>query len=381
MKIAIFTDAFLPTIDGAVMSIKNSTEILSKKNKIFLFVPSESTKPALENVEYAELKSYNLRDYKDYKARFPSFIRCYSKLKKIKPDIIHLESIFGVAWEGLISAKLLGVPTVVTSHTVFPDAIGEISLLGMENLNWFKKFLWRYMVFFFNLCDIIISPSETMKKELINHGVKKPVYVISNGINTKEFNFYRRKKKREAIVLYVGRLVSSKHVDTILKAFKLVIQKKGKAKLWIVGNGPLEKELKEYVKKNGLEKYVKFFGYIKNSELSEIYKKADIFATASTIETEGISILEAMSTGLPIIGINARAIPLLVKKNIGFIAKPNNEKEMAEFIIKLIKNYNLRLKFGKNASKKAKEYELNKVVFNLYRTYDALVKNSINKFR
>lgn len=375
MKIAIFTDAFLPTIDGAVMSIKNSTEILSKENKIFLFVPSNSSKEKLRNVEYIELKSYNLRGYKDYKARFPSFIKCYNQLKKIKPDVVHLESIFGIAWEGLISAKLLGIPIVITSHTVFPDVMGEISLLGMENQNWFKNLLWKYMVFFLNLCDVIVSPSETMKEELIKHGVKRSINVISNGINTREFIFYKRKKQRETIILYVGRLVSSKQVNVLLKAFKLIVEKKLKARFWIVGSGPLEKELTEYVIKNKIEKYVKFFGYIENNKLLEIYKKADIFATASTIETEGISILEAMSTGLPVIGVNSRAVPLLVKKDIGFIAKPHNEKEIAEFLTKLVNNYNMRLKFGKNASEKAKEYELEKVVLKLYNLYKSLTKN------
>jgi len=146
--------------------------------------------------------------------------------------------------------------------------------------------------------------------------------------------------------------------------------------LWIVGRGPEEKRLREYVNKNKLEESIKLFGCIENSKLPEIYKKADILVTASTIETEGITILEGMSMGLPVVGVDARAIPLLIKKDVGFIAKPYNEKEIAEFIIKLAKNYKLRLKLGKNASKKAEEYELEKVVSDLYKGYQSL----INKF-
>jgi len=376
MKIAIFSDSFLPTVDGAVMSIKNSTRILSKENKIYLFIPSGSVKPPLNNIKYIELKSHEIGSYREYKARFPSFLRCYLELKKIKPDIVHLESIFGIAWEGLIAAKLLGIPIILTAHTIFPGTTGEISLFGIQESKYFKKFLWKYMNFFLNLCNLIITPSETIKQELIKHNVKTPIQVISNGINTKLFTFYKRKNKKEVTALYVGRLVSSKHVDVILKAFKLVLQEKIMSNLWIVGRGPEEKRLREYVNKNKLEESIKLFGCIENSKLPEIYKKADILVTASTIETEGITILEGMSTGLPVVGVDARAIPLLIKKDVGFIAKPYNEKEIAEFIIKLAKNYKLRLKLGKNASKKAEEYELEKVVSDLYKGYQSL----INKF-
>jgi len=372
MKIAIFSDSFFPMTDGVTISIKNNAELFSKQNKLFFFVPSKLKKLNIKNAKYIKLKTKDLKEYKGYQIRIPKFKKVYKELKKIKPDIVHIHSPSGIGLEGLVNARLLKIPVIATSHTLFPEVTEEINLKGFERTKIFKKMIWNYLVMFLNRCTGVITPSEAMKTELLNHKVTKPIYVISNGIDTKKFSYILRKNK-EPVFISTGRLVESKHVDNTLKAFYYFKKNGGKGKLTIVGDGPNDKKLKDFVKRKKISKDVKFLGFIKYDKIINAYKKSDVFVTSSTIETEGISTLEAMSTGLPVIGVNARATPYLVKENTGFIVPVNKPKKMAEKMLELSKNYSLRQEFGKNATKEVKKYDLRKANKKLYKTYEKII--------
>ena len=228
------------------------------------------------------------------------------------------------------------------------------------------------MISFFNKCTAIITPSEAMRKELITRGLKKEIYAVSNGIDIKKFP-YSKRKKRKPTFISTSRLVESKHIDTLLKAFSIFKKRGVEGEFIILGKGPEEKKLKEYTIKNKLSEYVQFKGFVNPETIIKEYQKSDAFLTASTIETEGITTLEAMSTGLPVIGVDARATPLLVKKGTGFIAPVGDEKKIAEYMEKLAKDYKLRQKMGKAASKIAEKYELKKMNKKLYETYKKVI--------
>ncbi len=377
MKIAIFCDSFFPLTDGVTVSIKNHTELFSKKNKILFFVPSETDKLKIKNAKYFRLKSFAVKSYKEYKLRVPTFLRVIKELKRENPDIVHIHSIFGIGWEGLIAARLLKIPVVTTSHTVFPEVAAELDLGGIQNTKSFQKVTWQYMKWFLNKNTTVLTPSQAMKKELVEHGVTKPIYAISNGIDTKKFPYKKRVKHKETIFLSIGRLVESKHVDIVLKSFNKATKKGLRGKLWIVGKGPEGEKLKSYAKKNKIEKKVKFFGLIENDKVPELYKKADVFLTASTIETEGITTLEAMATGLPVVGVDARATPYLIEKDSGFIVPVGDTNKMSDEMLKLSKSFSLQKKLGDAAAKKAKTYELKEKNRELYKIYE----KTIEKFK
>jgi len=374
MKIAIFCDSFFPTIDGVSLSIKNNTELFSKQTKLFFFIPSGSNK--INNHDYIFLKSREVKNYKEYKMRIPSFFKVYSQLKKIKPDLIHVHSAFGIGWEGVLCARILKIPIISTFHTVIPEVAKEFSFLNLEKTEIFERLAWKYVKLFFNLSNEIITPSEFMKKELMQHGIKKPITVISNGINIKKFPMLSRKNNKTISFISIGRLVESKNVIQILKSFNIASEKNPNLRLIILGKGPEKDNLKRFVEKNNLQKKVKMIGFIDNEKIVGFLKKSDVFITASSIETEGISTLEAMSTGLPIIGANARATPNLIK-NSGIIVPLNNPEIMAKSILELAENRLLRKKLGISAHEEAIKYNINKTSKTIYNFYKNYLKNNI----
>ena len=373
MKIAVFTDTFVPQVNGVVTSILNSTTNLAKRgNKIMIFSPKIGKRLNLhKNIEIVELKSFNLlKRYKEMEVRIPTFLNVLKKVKRFNPDIIHINTPLGIGDEGFLCAKVLKKPIVGTYHTLLPDFLRHINLAGLEKKEFMRYITWKYSNFIYDRCNVVTAPSAMIKKELKKNELKTKIEVISNGVDLNKF--YKKKINKNGItILHVGRMSYEKNVDVVLQAMKIVSEYK-KVNFMIVGGGPDLERLKDYSKKINLN--VKFTGNIKNEELVDYYNKADIFVTASTIETEGIVLLEAMACGLPIVGVNKLAIPEVVKdgKN-GFIAKVNDPEDIARCLKILIKNPDLINKFSKNSLKLVKNYSLENSIRKLEKIYNSLL--------
>ena len=212
-----------------------------------------------------------------------------------------------------------------------------------------------------------------MKNELKKHGIKRQIKFLSNGVDLEKF-YPKPVKKNGKTILHVGRISYEKNIDVLIKAFKLVLKKHPNAKLLIVGKGPdmnrLKKEAGSYLNKN-----IKFLGPVVHEKLIKVYSGVDIFATASTIETEGLVILEAMACGLPIVGVNALAIPTIVKHGRnGFIAESKDLKEIANYISVLLEKEELRNRFGKESLKIVKNFSLDSIIEQLESIYYSLIR-------
>ena len=376
MRIAFFTDAYLPTIDGVVISITNAAKTLAKKgHNVMLFAPTGCYLPdemKKLGIKLYTLKSFRLKSYKEYKIRIPTFSHVLKIAKQFNPDIIHVHSPGGIGLEGVYCAKKLKIPVIATSHTVFSGFVKHVKLLGIEKMKFTEEIVWHLLRKFFNSCNAIISPSQPMKDELIAYGIEKPIHVISNGIDTKKFHVINIKKKSDLV--HVGRLSYAKNIDVIIKALKILADKGIKPSLTIAGRGPEMKNLKKFSSLNKLN--VKFLGAVSHGELVKIYNSAEIFVTASTIETEGIVLLEAMACGKPIIAVKALAIPSIVKNNVnGLLSEPFNSEEIAKNIEKLLKNKTMIKKMSKKSAEFAKKYDLNIVNNQLESLYHSLVKH------
>jgi len=374
MKIAFFTDTFVPQTNGVVTSILNSTDRLARNgHKIMIFSPKIGKGLNLhKNIKVVELKSFNLLPkYKEMEVRIPTFIKVLKNIRNFNPDVIHIHTPFGIGYEGFLCSKLLKKPLVGTYHTLLPDFLKHVSLAGLEKKEQTKNLTWKYSNLFYNRCDMVITPSNIIKKELKKHGLNSRIEVVSNGVDLNKF--YRKIIKNKKItILHVGRISYEKNVDVVLQAMKIV-SLYNKIKFIIVGGGPDLEKLKKYAE--GINLDVEFTGVIKNENLAGYYNKANIFVTASTIETEGIVILEAMACGLPIVGVNKLAIPEIVKngKN-GFVANENEPEDIAKYLIKLIKSKGLRNKLGRNSIKIARKYSLDNSVRKLENIYYSFLK-------
>ncbi len=352
--------------------------------------------------------------------------RMKKEVEKFKPDLIHIQTVGPIGLIGERIANKMKIPSINTYHTYYPDFIRYVSPIkmlkldkvfdyvitrpvkkGFGLLHFFKRrnsdeellnsideeyeksslttkithlgkpikaiatspkkamdkfenFMgWEVTRIFYNRSDIITTPSEYMKRALEEHGITRPVIFISNGIELNQFEPKERNLGERIVLLHVGRLAPEKNIPVIIKMMKLLKNEKKNYVLRIVGDGPERTKLESMSR--GLN--IIFEGAKPRSELVKYYQEANLFVTASTIETQGIVVLEAFATGMPVIGANALALEdLIVNGKNGFKAKPNDPKDFANKVKKIASNEKRYKEMCKNARKTAEKHDVFKSI-------------------
>lgn len=314
MNVVLFTDAYMPDINGVATSVSILYhELVSHGHKALIVTttpPRGSDYVDTENV--LRIHGWTLK--KLYGYRMAGFYndRAMKIIRDFKPDLIHTQTEFGIGLFGRIVAEILHRPVVYTYHTMWADyshyATKGIQPLDMIIKHWLKKLSRVYS----DHTTQVIVPSKKAAEVLYQYGVHKHVHVIPTGLNLKHFSSAEADRdKINAIrkqyglsghftIVFLGRVAEEKSIDFLIKAMKKIIPVKRDARLFIVGGGPELEKLKSYTKKAGLLDYVIFAGAQKPEDVPAYYRAGDVFACASLTETQGLTYIEAMASGLPV---------------------------------------------------------------------------------
>lgn len=379
MKIAIFTDTYEPQINGVVTSIKSFAEELRRNgDEVYIFCPY--AKGLKRDKFIIPLRSFSCFPQPEYRVGLPS-LRVIRYMKKINPDVVHVQSQAIVGLAGIIVAKHFKKPIVVTYHTLHDKYFqylpgGKNKLIRKFHTKWFISFL----KIFFNNSDIFIVPSNDTKKDIVKKGYKGNAYSIPTGI--KQENHVLRKNKNEVpIILHVGRLCSERSVDVVIRAFAEFL-KKTEGQLIITSKGPGEEELKDLVNELNIENKVKFTGYVSEEELKRIYRKSDVFVTASTTDTQSLVVLESMNFGTPVIAPNAGGIKDYVKDEVnGLLFKGGDFYELAEKMHTILNNSKLRREITMNGFKTAEDLSIERCSDKLRNIYIEAINKKVHKIK
>lgn len=392
MKIAIFTDAFSPQINGVVSYVLDLATILTSiGHNVIVFAPKPKRGFKLNLTTFPFqvilLPSLPALFYPDLRITIPSLPKILFHLRKFKPEIIHVQDPFTVGSEGLMAAKILKISTVITFHTFFMDEkmLENIKLDG-KVASVINGPIWHLTSYYHNLADAIICPTHTAQDELMKHGLKKPSTVISHGINlsfvkhqSKEEIDNKRKKlginPEDLVGIFIGRLAADKSIDILVKAWKKVADKIPKAKLLVIGSGPLEHELKLSVRQLKLSSNVIFAGKMERKEIFEsgFLQIGNLAVTASKIENPSYSILESMAYGLPVVAVAMRGIPEIVNEQNGILVPPDDPEAFASAVIEIFKDTQKLKKLSIGSSMKAQSFDINKTVRQLEKIYENLI--------
>ncbi len=378
MNIAIFSDTFFPQINGVCFSIKNlSLELVKRGHKIIVFAPSPGnidSKQTIEGIPTVYFSSFSLPSYKEYKIVLFAFEKAMKKAKEFQPDIVYCETPFMMGRLGKRIAKELNVPCVGTYHTLIPDFLMYLPLPIIKKLSITKKIAWHITNNFYEKCAIVSTPSEAMKNELKKNGLRADIRAISNGIDLALFKqtkegieeFLKKNNipKNAVKTVFFGRISFEKNIDILIKALKILNGRKEKRfVLLLVGNGPAAESLKKLAESLGQQENVFFTGALRDKALVSAVNAADFSVTASTIETQGLSILEGMACGLPAVAADYLAIPEAVKDNYnGFLFRAFDENDCAEKILRLAELEPKEMeRFRENAKKTAAQHSMQSV--------------------
>lgn len=369
---------YLYEMGGVTMHIRKLTKYLARRSDIELHLVTVGAKS--EEYEKDNLKIHEMKKSFPRPFSIPSLVwpmRC--RTNEINPDIVHSLVSF-VPYSTAAALVRNRYPTILTVH-------GSESIQARFNMKMGIAFIRNKVITLQNeryvlskVPNIIVCSPQM--KELIWNMTNSKIHVIPNGVDFEDIlNIQPHKSIKYPSILYVGGLTKIKGIDILLNAVPVIIKKIPNLCIYIAGSGPEEDNLKKLVKELSIEKNVKFLGFISEEEKFSYYKSVDVCVFPSKYEPFGIVLLEAMACGKPVVASNIDGIPFVVEDGkTGLLFECGNVEDLAEKVITLLENKELREKMGKEGRERAKEFTWDKIAeqtVDLYR--EMLLNMTTNK--
>jgi len=344
---------------AAIVAEKLAREMAERGHQVLVLAASDKDQPYItlqENLTVLRLRStYNpLR----VGQRFLLFPRraILQALNEFQPDIIHSHEPLQMSWLGLTYARRAWIPITLTVHQL-PGFVASYLPESVSPL--VEKSLWTYAHWLLRQFTSIITPTKSIST-FIHQMTGLGVNVISCGLDLQTFHprltadFERAPYQkwdlppRVPLILHVGRLDTDKHADRVIHAAAQTLHQTD-AHLVMVGDGRQKKHLIQLCQDLGVEERVHFTGYVSIQQgLPELYRMATVFVTASEIETQGIVLLEAAASGLPLVAVNATCIPEIVYDGAnGYLTKPGDIHAISMSLTTILRDPQLAACMGK----------------------------------
>lgn len=315
MRIGIFTDSYLPDINGVVTSVVTLKKALEQLgHTVFIISNHQGSKVIMDDKEkILRLPGVELKRLYGYTMSSPiNFAMDY--IEDMNLDVIHTQQEFGVSLYGRQMAKELGIPQVYTYHTMYADYTHYINPFDFERIDkagkWVVKNFSKIMG---NSVQAVIAPSQKTKTVLEGYGVKAPIYVVPTGLDLDAFKedqidwtFAKslreglNLKENDHVLVFVGRLAKEKSLEMPIKA--IARSNDEKLHLVVVGSGTDEDYFKQIAQDNHVQDRVHFIGKVPREHIPYYYVAFDGFVSASLSETQGLTYIEALASGLPVFG-------------------------------------------------------------------------------
>lgn len=369
MKIGVVTDFYYPWIGGPSAVVRNlGAGFATRGHAVYVLAPGPDGHPVREtdgsiDVQRARTASlpfgYNLR------VACTPLRDARLLLDRVQPDVVHVHHPFPLSAAAIHAARRRGIPVVATNHT-----IPECSLWGLRNHGSLYSIAYfcmtRWLLYLLDSTTLVATPTATAAGMLRTMGFKRNVVAISNGIDTNRFSPGPKNESLRArlglddrpVVLYTGRLDAEKQMDVWLRAASTVAA--GLNIQFVVGGRGAEQEaLRRLAIELELSDNVSFVGYVSESDLSDLYRLADVYFVTSPVELQSIATLEAIATGLPVVATRAGALPELVHHGQnGFLVPVGDASAAADCLAQLLENERLRSRFGFESRRIAMDHDL-----------------------
>ncbi|TLS39029.1 glycosyltransferase family 4 protein [Pseudalkalibacillus caeni] len=367
MKLALFTDTYLPQVNGVSRTLSRLAAYLDRQQIDYqLFAPDGNDEDLFgSNVyRFASLKFFL---YPECRIALPKLGTIQKQLKGFQPDLLHIATPFNIGLSGLHYGKKLDIPMVGSYHTNFDE------YLSHYRLEFLSPFIWRYMLWFHQPFHTVFVPSRSTQSHLYEKGFQE-VSLWKRGVDCTLFHPQKKSAiirekygiKEKNILLFVSRIAPEKNLDTLIKIMERLPQDIKEQTHWIiVGDGPSLPVLKNKVPAN-----VTFLGYLQGEDLAEIYASSDLFVFPSATETFGNVVLEALASGTPVIGARAGGVQEIIShNNSGILCDPWDPEQYVSGIVELLE---------KKGKRKMMEY--NARCYALTQSWDTIFSELINHY-
>lgn len=392
MRIGIFTESYPPLVNGVSTSILMLQRALEKEgHEVFIVtVGNDKLKYALENDgKILRLPSLHIAHLYDYKVTSVYPIKAINMIKKMNLDIIHTNVEFTIGMFARVVSVQLGIPLVHTYHTMWEDYTHYITK-NNKVLDKVTKSAVKYLSVFFGdttATELIVPTKKIYDLFKDKYKVKKNIHIVPTGIETSKFyreNFPIREvnklkrylgiKRKDFCILTVSRIAQEKSIDRLITNHKKLIEKYPNFKLVIVGDGPDLDKLKELTKELKIENNIIFTGKIALNNIPLYYMLGDIFVTASKTETQGLTVVEAMSASIPVVAVNDDSFKNSVIDDLnGYLF--DSDEEYISYISKIYEDKELYDRLSKQARILSNDFSSEIFGKKVLKVYETAIKN------
>ena len=384
MNIGLFTDTYFPQTNGVGTSVHTLyKELTSQGHNVYIFTPTDPKRVynGDENlIRMPSMPCFFLKNYRMGLLYPPSSLL---KIRELKLDIIHTQTEFSLGTFAKLYSKLSGIPIIHTYHTMYEDYVHYIvngKLISRSMAHSFSRI-------FCNNANAVIAPTQKVKDRLLSYGVTRPITIIPTGIDTSRFkkeNFTaegRKELRKEygftdetKVLLVVGRIAQEKNIDAVIKAMPVVFERNENARLIIVGEGPYKETLENLASSLGVADKITFAGPKPWADMPNYYNMADIYLSASSSETQGLTFVEAMAGGLPVVAKKDPCLDGLIENGISGITF-EDESQMGDVISSVIENNEKLAEISKNAEISAENFSSKTFGKNVAALYKNVLEN------
>ena len=376
MKILIATDTYYPSVNGASYFTQRLAIMLAKRgHKVFVLAPGKSLRDNIaihDGVTVYGIRSISIPLYPNFRIS-PLFLSrkpIKKYVQEIHPDVIHIQNHFMIGKSVAMAAQELNIPIMGTNHFM-PENLAHYFHLPKFAEEKLKKLGWNQFARVYSRLDTIATPTKTAARLIENMGLEKEIVPVSCGIDLERFNprndgtdlkeKYAIPKDR-SILLYVGRLDKEKRIEMILNALPQIIRSVN-AHVVLAGIGKLRRQLETLVQKLDVQDRITFTGFVPDNDLPSLYRIADLFVIAGIAELQSIVTMEAMASGLPVVAVNAMALPELVDDGEnGYLFSDGDIQMLAGQAVKILTDSKLRERMTQKSLEIIRAHDINKTL-------------------
>ena len=390
MRIGIFTDTYTPDINGVVSSVVTLERGLKAAgHEVYIITGQKNSLHAHWEGNVLRLPGLELKKLYGYTLSTPYHFEVKREIEALHLDVIHVQQEFTVGIFGRILAHTLHIPVVYTYHTLYEDYTHYFNVFDLSSIEKIsKKAVYSISRMLCNSVSGIIAPSAKTKEKLLGYGVRKPIYIIPTGLDLDSFhdeNVAQEKRcqlrsrygldEDTPLIIYLGRIASEKSIDMIVSGVQYL--QTPKCKVLIVGGGPSLDDLKEQAAKEGVSDRIIFTGPVPPQEVPVYYQISDAFVSASTSETQGMTFIEALASGLPLFARPDEVLENLVEEGVsGFYF--TTPKEFAQKVdMYLAMSPNARMQMKQEALARSAPYDMHTFARNVETVY----RNVISEYK
>ncbi|MGK7914899.1 MAG: glycosyltransferase family 4 protein [Prochloraceae cyanobacterium] len=370
MRIALFTETFLPKVDGIVTRLCHTVEHLQRSGDEVLVIAPEGGITEHKGARVYGVPGMPLPLYPELKLALPP-IGTRNAIEEFNPDLIHVVNPAVLGLGGIYYAKTMNVPLVASYHTHLPQYLQHYGLGALEGV------LWELLKLAHNQAELNLCTSTAMVQELVTHGIER-VDLWQRGVDTEMFQPHLTCPKMRSrlsqgnpespLLLYVGRVSPEKEIENI----KPVLETIPEARLAIVGDGPHRESLEKYFAGTPTH----FVGYLRGLELASAFASADAFIFPSRTETLGLVLLEAMAAGCPVVAARSGGIPDIVTDGVnGYLFDPADSKGAISATQRLLEAKQEREMLRQNARTEAERWGWSSATRQLQKYYQEVARS------